>query len=691
MRRRGHHPLDAHIFALALADKPSTRLSDLPGEGGMQDRREVINSLVPLQSADPRFCALEIAYDVTARKQALRTLLNRSSAFLALVAFILVTLVAWLTARTKITFDKMDHLRRQVQQQSRLLQAVLRAIPAPIFFKDHRGTYLGCNRAFEAYLGLPRESIVGASVWDIAPRELADQYHQADSDLLTQGGQQVYESEVQYADGSRHHVMFHKAVFASADGSPAGLVGAMLDITDRKEAEAQVEQLAFHDALTGLANRSLFKQRLGEALNQALITEQSLALLFLDLDRFKHINDTLGHASGDLLLQQVADRLGRLIPGDGTLARLGGDEFVIMLTAVENREPLQQFGSNLLQTLEQPFLLTGKQIHVSTSIGIALYPDDGKDSGTLLKHADMAMYSAKEQGRNNVCFYQPRMTKQAVRRRDLESRLRQALEDEEFALVYQPQVDQKSGQIRGVEALLRWHHPKRGLVYPAEFIPVAEETGLIRSLGEWVLREACRQLLAWRHARIPALRMAVNISGQQFKQPDFLAVVDRALQGVGFDPTRLELEMELTETVLLHNVDVALHNLQGLKQRGIGLAIDDFGTGYSSLSYLKDFPIDRIKIDRSFVGEVTTDKNAAAIVDTIIAMARSLDLEVIAEGVETVQQVDFLCNRNCFDMQGYYFARPMPAAVLERYLMRTCGKEQTTGTTLETRLALAPA
>ncbi|ORJ60261.1 putative bifunctional diguanylate cyclase/phosphodiesterase [Geothermobacter hydrogeniphilus] len=595
-------------------------------------------------------------------------MLSQFSALPALVTFALTILVAWLTARTRAAFARHDHLRRQFQQQSRLLQAVLRAIPAPIFFKDHRGIYLGCNRAFEAFIGLPREKIIGASVWDVAPRELADTYHRADSELMEQGGQQVYETEVQYADGSRHHVMFHKAVFAAADGSPAGLVGAMLDITDRKQVEQEIEELAYHDNLTGLANRSFFKQRLTEALTQAAISEQQLALLFLDLDRFKYINDTIGHAGGDRLLQLVAERLSCLIPAGGTLARLGGDEFVIMLTDVHNRNELEHFGNTLLKTLEKPFLLAGKQLHVSTSIGIARYPADGKDSSSLLKHADMAMYAAKEQGRNNLCFYRKRMTRQAAQRRDMETRLRQALDQGEFALVYQPQIDDRNGRIRGVEALLRWHHPRRGLVYPAEFIPIAEETGLIRTLGEWVLRESCRQLRTWRHAQLPNLRMAVNISGQQFKQPDFLTVVDRALREADFDPARLELEMELTETVLLHNVETTLRNLRGLKERGISLAIDDFGTGYSSLSYLKDFPIDRIKIDRSFVGEISHGGNAAAIVGTIIAMARSLGLAVIAEGVETAQQVEFLRQRDCFDMQGYYFARPMPAAVLERYL-----------------------
>lgn len=391
-----------------------------------------------------------------------------------------------------------------------------------------------------------------------------------------------------------------------------------------------------------------------------------VAVMLIDLDRFKVINDTLGHAIGDRLLQEVAQRLtGCLREGD-TVARLGGDEFMLLLPGVEHTKSTIKIVQKILETFKSPFYFNDHELHITTSIGIALYPDDGEDAQTLLKNADTALHRAKEQGRNNYQFYTSTMNATALERLSLEGKLRHALEREEFVVYYQPQVSLSTGQIVGMEALVRWRHPDLGLIPPMKFIPLAEETGLIIPLGFWVLRTACAQNKAWQKAGYPPLRVAVNLSTRLFKQQTFIQVVAQTLHETGLDPDYLELE--LTEGIIMENIETTITTLKELKKMGVHISVDDFGTGYSSLAYLKRFPIDTLKIDRSFVLDITTDPDDAMIAMLIINVAHHLKLRVIAEGVETKEQLAFLRSHGCDEIQGYLFSRPLPAEEFVRLL-----------------------
>jgi diguanylate cyclase (GGDEF)-like protein len=425
-----------------------------------------------------------------------------------------------------------------------------------------------------------------------------------------------------------------------------------------KEAKQDLAQVTNFDVLTGLPNRFLFLDRLGHAISRSARSHRMVAVMLLDIDNFKTINDTLGHTHGDLLLQDIADRLRRCVLEDDTLARIGGDEFSIVLEGVSEIEEIAMIAQKIVDIFSLPFTPSGQEIYVTPSMGITIYPMDGHDSDTLLKNADAAMYAAKEYGRNHFRFYTTDMNALAIERFAMEGALRRAMEREEFALHYQPQVDIKSGQVIGVEALLRWNHPERGMVPPGEFIPLLEENNLIIPVGEWVLRTACAQSRAWQDAGLPPLRMAVNLSARQFRQDNLVEMIDSILQESGISPKLLELE--LTEGLLMENTSETSMILEQLKSRGVQVAIDDFGTGYSSLSYLKRFPIDRLKIDRSFVRDIITDSNDAAIAVAVISLGRSLGLSVIAEGVETPDQLEFLGVQKCDEYQGYHFSRPVP-------------------------------
>ncbi len=449
-------------------------------------------------------------------------------------------------------------------------------------------------------------------------------------------------------------------------GGVGGFIEVVEDITERKASEARIEQLAYFDPLTALPNRTLLADRLSQFLEQGRRDQRQVAVLVLDLDRFKGINETLGHSLGDRFLKTVADRLTGSVRRSDTVARLGGDEFAIVLNALIQGEVVSRIAQKILTNLSAPFHLDGEEIFGTASIGIALFPQDGEEAGTLLKNAETALHAAKERGRDNYQFFSREMNKRAVERLVLETKLRRALEREELFLHYQPQVDALSGRIIGAEALLRWQQPDIGMVSPGRFIPLAEETGLIGPIGAWVLQEACSRNRQWQNQGLPPVRMAVNISGRQFARPNLAREVAEVLERTGLSPEYLELE--LTESILMENAENARQTLCALKELGVQLAIDDFGTGYSSLNYLKHFPIDRIKIDQSFVRDISADPDDAAIVEAVIAIARSLGKEVIAEGVETREQMDFLHARRCTEMQGYYFARPLPESDLARCL-----------------------
>ncbi|MDO9386980.1 MAG: PAS domain S-box protein [Thiobacillus sp.] len=451
-------------------------------------------------------------------------------------------------------------------------------------------------------------------------------------------------------------------------GKVTHFVGIQNDITERKTHETRLEYQANYDTLTGLANRNLFQDRLSQALISARRIGRSLAVLFIDLDNFKNINDSLGHDAGDALLTQVAARLAGSVREGDTVSRQGGDEFVLVLSEIREDDDVPIVMQKILKAMSAPFDINGRALRITCSIGIASYPKDGEDRQTLLKNADAAMYRAKELGRNNAQYYSTEMNVRAMERLVLENGLHHALERDEFLLHYQPQVDLRSGEIAGMEALVRWRHPELGLVSPAMFIPVAEDSGLIVALGEWVLRTACAQNKALQLAGLKPISVAVNLSARQFRQPDLVERVAAILGETGLDPACLELE--LTESLVMQNVEETISTLGKLKAMGIKLSIDDFGTGYSSLSYLKRFPIDTLKIDQSFVRDITTDPDDAAIAKSIISMAHDMQLRVIAEGVETEAQKSFLQQRHCDEMQGYLFSRPVPAAEFETLLRK---------------------
>jgi diguanylate cyclase (GGDEF)-like protein len=421
----------------------------------------------------------------------------------------------------------------------------------------------------------------------------------------------------------------------------------------------QMAHAAEHDSLTGLPNRMLLNDRIGQAIIAAPRHKKKIAVLFLDLDGFKYINDSFGHSVGDKLLQSVAKSLVDCARDSDTISRLGGDEFVVLLSELERAEDAAVAATRMLQAVAGPYFIDRSHLHVSASIGVSVYPDDGLDADTLVKNADTAMYQAKEDGRRTYQFFTPAMNIRAVERQSIEEDLRHALESQEFALYYQPQVNLTTGAISGAEALIRWTHSTRGPISPAQFIPVAEDCGLIVPIGAWVLREACAQARAWMDASLPATSMAVNISALAFRSENFLETLFAILDETGLDPRYLELE--LTESVFMKRAEPAASILQTFRERGVRVAIDDFGTGYSSLSYLRRFPVDALKIDQSFLHRNGTDDVDAPIVKAVIGLARGLNLRVIAEGVETLQEAAFLRAHRCDEAQGYYFSRPVPA------------------------------
>jgi len=435
-------------------------------------------------------------------------------------------------------------------------------------------------------------------------------------------------------------------------------VGTQLGrVVERKRAEDRLNYLAHHDTLTGLPNRTWFLERLHHAVAQADAHERLVGVMFIDLDHFKNINDTLGHDAGDLLIRSVAERLTGCVRAQDTVSRMSGDEFTLVLSDMGHVDDATRVADKILQVLSAPFYISDRELFVTPSIGVTLYPFDDRDVEGLLRNADIAMYRAKELGRNNYQFYTADLTARAHHRLTLASALHRAIKQQEFQIYYQPIVDLDSGAVSGVEALLRWLHPEWGLMEPAQFVPLAEETGLIIPIGEWVLREACRQTKAWQAAGYPHLRVAVNLSARQFQQKNLIAVIESAVQTSGLAPDHLDLE--ITESAIMQNTEASIAALLAISRLDVRLAIDDFGIGYSALSYLKRFPIDTLKIDQSFIRDIPRDMDDAAIASAIIAMAHALGIRVIAEGVETEEQLVFLRARRCSGVQGFYFSKPM--------------------------------
>jgi diguanylate cyclase (GGDEF)-like protein len=468
-----------------------------------------------------------------------------------------------------------------------------------------------------------------------------------------------FEVEFKTKDGRTRTTSINVRAVADSEGGGFYLEGTVQDITERKAAEARVHFLAYHDDLTGLPNRVLFEDRLAQALANARRRQERVAVLWLDLDNFKTINDSLGHSVGNLLLKQVGERLYKHTRAQDTVAKAGGDEFIFALINPGSLSRAAAAVERFRRAVAGEFQVQGHVLNLTCSIGVSLFPDHGADGETLLKNADLAMYCAKENGRNNVRFFTPELNARAVERLTLENSLRVAVDKQELFLVYQPQLEIASGRITGGEALLRWRHPELGLVAPDRFIPLAENSGLIVPIGEWVLRTACTQARCWQDLGLPALPIAVNVSAVQLHQGHFLPLIRRVLDETGLAPRYLELE--LTERVLLSNTGKMLSLMQDLAHMGVQLSIDDFGTGYSSLSYLKDLPICKLKIDRSFMRAMTVNPRDAAITAAVIGMGHSLNLKVLAEGVETEEQMSFLRNHHCDEIQGFYFSQPLEA------------------------------
>jgi diguanylate cyclase (GGDEF)-like protein/PAS domain S-box-containing protein len=554
---------------------------------------------------------------------------------------------------------------KKTQQQFHLAKWAIDASLTPMIMADVHGCLSYANQAALNLWNYDTEQeLLGKNIVDIQ-----EDPHKATMILETLKERSVWhgESRGKKKNGIGFDMELQAQVVSNQDGEPLSIMAYAVDITDKKKTETQIKLLAYFDSLTGLPNRTLLKDHMDLALGHARRLNKFVAVLLLDLDNFKHINDTLGHAKGDRLIQEVSSRLRNEIRSCDTLARWGGDEFILLMTDVDDVQSTAIVTAKILRVLnEKPFTIDNTEIITTASIGIALYPQDGQDPETLLKQADTAMYEAKKKGRNDYHFFSSRLAQQTDQRHRMEVNLRRALRQKEMFLVYQPQIDLGLGRVTGMEALVRWQSLDDGLISPAQFIPVAEETGLIRPLGEWILHTACSQAVLWQENHLSPLRIAVNLSAKQFHQPDLVQRIKATLRETGLQPQLLELE--LTESVFLENMDVAIEALRELKLLGIQFSIDDFGTGYSSLSYLKKLPIDRIKIAHEFVRDISTDEGDKAIAKATIAMAQSLGLKLIAEGVETHEQLSFLLSHGCNVMQGYYFAKPMASEKVQEFL-----------------------
>ncbi|MFC0252514.1 bifunctional diguanylate cyclase/phosphodiesterase [Massilia consociata] len=520
---------------------------------------------------------------------------------------------------------------------------------------------------FTEKAGVAVETVLGKTRWEYVPSLLeteAGRAHIAQVKAHEPFANLEYQVVDEHGD-TRWFCVNGQPVF-NDEGALLGYRGTGSDITERKLTEQRVHHVAQHDVLTGLPNRSLLQDRLGQAIAYANRSGHAMWVMLIDLDRFKFVNDSMGHKAGDVLLMTVAARLTSSLRDTDTVARLSGDEFVVILSEHSDAPLAPEIVQRVMDSVAQPVMLGTKEFFVTCSIGVAVYPSQGTPADSLIEHADIAMYRAKKLGRNNFQFYTPAMNEESMERVRIEGALRNALERNEFVLHYQPQVDLKSGRIVGMEALIRWKHPELGMVPPGRFIGIAEETGLIVQIGAWVMRTACAQNKAWQDAGLGKLRVAVNLSARQFGAADLIASLESVLQDTALDPACLEIE--LTESLFMSDIAPAVEILHRMKSLGVNLSIDDFGTGYSSLSYLSRFPIDVLKIDRSFVADITHDANDAAIVTSIIALAHNLKLAVIAEGVETAEQLDYLRSRGCDEMQGYFFSKPLPAAEFEALL-----------------------
>jgi len=542
-------------------------------------------------------------------------------------------------------------------------EVTLESIGDAVICTDRLGKISFLNPVAEAMTGWGLKEAAGRSMTDVFRILDAATGLAAENPMASADGQKLraplpVNCALQRRDGSEILIEDSVAPIHDREGLASGSVMVFRDVTAARALAAQIAHLAEHDSLTGLPNRLLLSDRLGQSIARAHRDSGLVAVLFLDLDDFKNINDSLGHAVGDRLLQSVAKRLQSCVRAPDTVIRQGGDEFVVLLQEVQHPDDAAIAAGRLLATVAGTHSIGHRNLHITTSIGVSIYPDDGRDAETLIQNADTAMYQAKEMGRGNCRFFTPEMNARAVERQSIEEDLRYALERNEFSLHYQPKINLSTGAITGAEALLRWNHPTRGLVLPAQFIPVAEASGQILAIGAWVLGEACRQARVWADQCSPLSSMAVNVSALEFRSPGFLSGLLATLVKTGLDPKSLELEV--TESVLMERLEVTAPLLESLRERGIGVTIDDFGTGYSSLSYLQRLPLDALKIDRSFSRQMASNSDDTSILGAIISMGRSLRLRVIVEGVESAEDIDFLMAHDCNEGQGFFLGPPVP-------------------------------
>lgn len=573
-------------------------------------------------------------------------------------------------------------MQKQLTESERLHRYIVNTSPDIIYILDHDGHFTFINERIETLLGFSKEEIVGKHYSFLVHHDDMEQakYVFNERRIGTRAAKNI-ELRLKCKDdgNTRHFNNRSLPIELSAMGmyqgesesgnSYMGTYGVARDVTERKIAEDTISFQAYHDLLTKLPNRALLNDRLSLAISQAKRDDDILAVMFLDLDRFKNINDSLGHMIGDELLQQVSVRLKDCIREGDTLARFGGDEFTLMLPKLHNgRDDASKLAEKITNTLKQPFIVDGHELYVSASIGIALYPQDGNNIDNLIKHADVAMYHVKGQGKNGYQFYSNEMNVPYIEKLSLDTGIHRALDNNEFNLVYQPQINLRTGEIVGVEALLRWEHPEHGIISPAEFIPFAEESGLIVDIGLWVLKTACAELSRWRVAGLPEIRMAINVSARQLMEQHIVDDVLKVLKD--YDIPGHCIELEITENAIMNDMDSVICKLKELSSHKIAIAIDDFGTGYSSLSYLHKLPIHTLKIDRTFLKESRINKGDNTIINTIVAMAKGLGLNVIAEGVESQAQLEYLREIECSEAQGYLFGKPLPPSVISQLLIQ---------------------
>jgi len=575
--------------------------------------------------------------------------------------------LAWIEGFIQDISERMaanEALREAVRRYSSLFEHATEGI----FQTTPQGRYLNANPALARIYGHASPDELIEHLHDIqrllyVSPERRDEFVRL---MQKQGMVRNFESQVYRRDGSIIWISENARAVKNSDGSVQFFEGTVVDITERKQHDARLEYQASHDSLTGLPNRSLLRDRIEQAIANAKRDGHLVAVVFVDLDHFKLINDSLGHHVGDRLLLEVADRLIACVRGHDSVARQGGDEFVLVLTEQHEENEILAVVSRLLEAISQPWVDEGQEYGLSCSVGISCFPQDGDDPDALLRCADAAMYKAKASGRSTYHFYTPELNQAISERLELENNLRHALERDEFRVYYQPRIEVASGRIIGAEALIRWDCPGKGIVPPDSFISIAEETGLIIPIGQWILQEACRQNSAWQRAGLPPVSVSVNLSPIQFRHAGLVESVADALAQAGLDPACLELE--LTESFVMHDAERINVAMQALKALGVDIAVDDFGTGYSSLSYLKRFPVDRLKVDKSFVRDIDSDPDDAAIVRAIITLGHALGLKVVAEGVETQAHLEFLRQHGCDELQGYYFSRPVPATEMEALL-----------------------